>query len=155
MNACYVPILRVKSQLSSLKKCYWAFITLQFAGLENIQTAICDVFPKLRPKRTLIALGLSILMFLLGLTMCTDVSKHHSKALWSDQVHTNGSIQYKKCFIWIIFSGGCVLDGTDELLFQWMVSRFDGSCWRHSFPMGVWYEHNQKLQSVFVETFSF
>ena len=49
-------------------------LPFQFAGLENIQTAITDVFPKLRPKKTFIALGLSIIMYLLGLTMCTDVS---------------------------------------------------------------------------------
>ena len=45
----------------------------------------------------------------------------------------------------LIFSGGCVLDGTDELLFQWLVSRSDGPCRRHSFPMGVWYEHDNFL----------
>ena len=47
----------------------------QFAGIENCQTAIVDMFPSLRKKRIFVALGLCITMFILGLTMCTNVSQ--------------------------------------------------------------------------------
>lgn len=44
----------------------------QFAGLENIMTAIVDLNPKLRKHKHWVALALCTVMFILGLTQCTQ-----------------------------------------------------------------------------------
>ena len=55
------------------KGCVWPIF--QFAGLEAILTSILDQFPNLRPHKTKIILAMCIVFFLLGLPLCTQVSK--------------------------------------------------------------------------------
>ena len=47
----------------------------QMATIETIMTAIVDGFPKLRKWKPLVAAAICSVMFLLGLTLCTQVGK--------------------------------------------------------------------------------
>ena len=49
------------------------FVFIQFAMLESVLTGIIDYFPFLRPKKTLVILGISVVLYLLGLPMTTPV----------------------------------------------------------------------------------
>ncbi|KAI0235583.1 Sodium- and chloride-dependent glycine transporter 1 [Lamellibrachia satsuma] len=55
---------------------FFMLITLgldsQFAGLESIMTSIIDTVPRLRRYKTWVALILCIVMYILGLTMCSE-----------------------------------------------------------------------------------
>jgi solute carrier family 6 amino acid transporter-like protein 5/7/9/14 len=46
-------------------------IDTQFAGIETIMTGIVDHFPRLRTKKMFVSTGICVVMYLLGLTMCT------------------------------------------------------------------------------------
>ena len=46
----------------------------QFASLENVQTAITDVWPQTRRYKVFVAAGLCTIMFFLGFTQLTRVS---------------------------------------------------------------------------------
>ena len=48
-------------------------------------TAIVDLVPSLRPKKTFVALALCVVMYLLGLTMCTQVG-----TTWTISVYKPG-----------------------------------------------------------------
>ena len=71
----YKPILSIIRAIGFLDLVHGGSDSFQFAGLENTQTAIVDVFPKLRKYKPLVALSICVFCFLLGLTQCTNVSR--------------------------------------------------------------------------------
>lgn len=83
----------------------------QFAGIENLMTATVDTFPRLRPKKTLVALILCIIMFILGLTMCTRAGLY-----WTDLI---GYYSSGWCLVLIGLAEGIVFPwiyGTKRLM---------------------------------------
>lgn len=47
-------------------------VLLQFALIETILTSICDIFPQLRQRKTFVIAGVCIVMYLMGLSMCSS-----------------------------------------------------------------------------------
>jgi len=50
----------------------------QFASIETVMTAVVDSFPRLRTKKFIVAPCICAALYLLGLTMCTQVRHRQS-----------------------------------------------------------------------------
>ena len=61
------------------------FIQLQFTLIETVVSAICDEYPKLHGKKTLVTLIVCTINFFLGLPYCARVSMQ-----WKERSKENG-----------------------------------------------------------------
>ena len=50
----------------------------QFAGIENLMTAVVDTVPSLRTKKWLVSGVLCAILYIAGFSMCTKVTNHIS-----------------------------------------------------------------------------
>ena len=60
--------------LRSQSHCDFFNFQLQFALVETVTTAFMDQFPKLRTRKGLVILVTSLVMFICGIPLCTEVS---------------------------------------------------------------------------------
>ena len=59
-----------------MHSCLTDSLLFQFVGVEGFVTVFCDLFPSLRRgwNREIFIAGYCVVSFLIGLTMCTNVS---------------------------------------------------------------------------------